>query len=120
MQPSGRLLQFTDAVIAARRWQQRRLGAMGSQLTFDLLAVVVRHSLAGKPATLKELTASLPYSEAGIRKNLRQCVKAGWVLVGTIPHDGRVRVIQARPKLLDAWAEYEALFTTALQARRRE
>lgn len=119
---SSRLLRFTDAAIAARRWQHRRLGPSGSQVLFDLLALAVRYHLLSTPShpqelTIKLLIGSLPYSEAGVRKALRQCVADGWVCIATSPRDGRVRVIRARPKLVEAWREYETVFTTALQTR---
>lgn len=120
MRSTGRLLQFTDALISARQWEHRRLRTQGSQLMVDLLTLVLRCELAGRPAALKELINSLPYSEAGIRKNLSQCVADGWVTMTTSPRDGRVRIVKPRAKLVDAWAEYEALFTSTLLARRSD
>lgn len=121
MHPDSGLVRFTDAVIAARRWQHHHFGVIGGQLAFDLVAVVMAHRLTGglrpgRDLTVKHLVASLPYSEAGVRKKLRRVLADGWVQMVPSPHDGRVRVIKPRAKLMDAWAEYEDLVMSRLRA----
>ena len=80
-----------------------------STLAYDMLAVIAHHTIAGKPLSLKHLFTLLNYSEAGVRKQLRRCIRDGWIALGNVSNDKRVRVVVAQPKLLLTLYDYADL-----------
>ncbi len=103
------LLPITEAMLAVRDWEEENLPMEQSALTFDLLTVTAHHTVVGTPLTLKHLFTLLNYSESGIRKQLRRCIREGWITLNSVSNDKRVRVVVAQPKLLMALKEYAAL-----------
>ena len=80
-----------------------------SALAYDLLAVTAHHTVGGTPLSLKHLFTLLNYSEAGVRKQLRRCIRDGWIGLEGVNSDKRVRVVVAKPKLLSALKDYAEL-----------
>lgn len=80
-----------------------------SALAYDLLTLASHHTISGTPLSLKQLFLLLEYSEAGVRKQLRRCIKDGWLRLDGSTNDKRVRVVVAEPKLLQTLTDYAEL-----------
>lgn len=96
-------------MLTVRYWEEENLPMEGSALAYDLLAVTAHHTVIGTPLSLKHLFTLLNYSEAGVRKQLRRCIRDGWIGLDRVSNDKRVRVVVAKPKLLLALLEYADL-----------
>jgi hypothetical protein len=81
-----------------------------------LISLVTHQTIHGKPISLKHLFVSLNYSEAGIRKQLRRCIKEEWLRLDDSTLDRRVRLVIAEPKLVALFHEYGELLRAAYTA----
>ena len=109
MPPYTELQQITEAMLTVRDWEEENLPIERSALAYDLLAVTAHHTVVGTPLSLKHLFTLLNYSEAGVRKQMRRCIRDGWIDLESVSNDKRVRVVVAQPKLLLALKEYADL-----------
>jgi hypothetical protein len=109
MPPFTELQPITEAILTVRDWEEENLPMERSALTYDLLAVTAHHTVVGTPLSLKHLFTLLNYSESGVRKQLRRCIRDGWINLESVTNDKRVRVVVAQPKLLLALKEYADL-----------
>jgi DNA-binding MarR family transcriptional regulator len=109
MPPYTELQPITEAMLTVRGWEEEHLPMERSALAYDLLAVTAHHTVVGTPLSLKHLFTLLNYSEAGVRKQLRRCIRDGWINLESVSNDKRVRVVVAQPKLLLALKEYADL-----------
>lgn len=103
----------TEAILRIRRWEEAHLPVYQSSLAYDLLTVVAHNTVAGTPVSLKQLFICLNYSEAGIRKQLRRMLADDWLALECIKKDKRVRLIVARPKMLDVLSHYAEVLKEA-------
>jgi hypothetical protein len=103
------LQPITEAMLTVRDWEEENLPMERSALAYDLLAVTAHHTVGGKPLSLKHLFTLLNYSEAGVRKQLRRCIRDEWIGLERVGHDKRVRIVVAQPKLLLALKDYADL-----------
>jgi hypothetical protein len=113
MPPYEELQPITEAMLTIRGWEEENLPMERSALAYDLLAVTAHHTVGGTPLSLKHLFTLLNYSEAGVRKQLRRCIRDGWIGLESVSNDKRVRVVVAQPKLLLALKDYADLLRTA-------
>ena len=109
MPPYTELQPITEAMLTVRDWEEVNLPMERSALAYDLLAVTAHHTVVGTPLSLKHLFTLLNYSEAGVRKQLRRCIRDGWIGLESVSNDKRVRVVVAQPKLLLALKDYADL-----------
>jgi hypothetical protein len=109
MPPYTDLQPITEAMLTVRDWEEENLPIERSALAYDLLAVTAHHTVVGMPLSLKHLFTLLNYSEAGVRKQMRRCIRDGWITLESVRNDKRVRVVVAQPKLLMALKEYADL-----------
>lgn len=118
MQQSSQLAAFFSAVLHIRAWEITHLPTSQSALAFDLLALVAHQTTAADPIPLKQLFLSLhPYSEAGVRKQLRRCLVEGWLRLSESDVDKRVRHVLAEPKLLELFERYAEVVNETHAAR---
>lgn len=104
------LSKTTEAILLITNWEQENLPLEGSKLAFDLLALCTHHHVSGSPLTIKHLNIlMMRYSHAGVRNQLRRCVRDGWLGIISSNTDKRSRVIIAEPRLLSAMEEYAYL-----------
>lgn len=108
-----KLQPTTEAILRIRKWEEAHLPVDQSALAYDLLTVVAHNTVAGTPVSLKQLFISLNYSEAGIRKQLRRMLAEEWLALEGIKKDRRVRVIVAKPKMLDVLTTYAEVLKEA-------
>ena len=59
------------------------------------------------PLTLKQLNMLLDFSEAGIRKQLRNLISQGWIDLRPIKDDGRLKIVFATPRLIKTIQAFE-------------
>jgi hypothetical protein len=109
MPPFSELQPITEAILNVRNWEEDNLPLEQSALAYDLLTLASHHTISGTPLSLKQLFLLLEYSEAGVRKQLRRCIKEGWLKLVGSKKDKRVRVVIAEPKLLQALSDYAEL-----------
>ena len=104
---NAHLATTTEAILLVRRWEEENLPLDGSKLAYDLLTLCVHHHASDKPLTIKHLNILLlQYSQAGIRNQLRRCVRDGWLKIIASDTDKRSRLIAAEHKLLSAMEKY--------------
>ena len=103
------LKPLTEAMLIVRDWEEENLPMERSALAYDLLALTAHHTVVGTPLSLKHLFTLLNYSEAGVRKQMRRCMRDGWIGLESVSNDKRVRVVVAQPKLLMALKDYADL-----------
>lgn len=113
MQQVESLQPVTTAILQVRSWEDANLPMEQSTLAFDLISLVTHQTIHGKPISLKHLFISLNYSEAGIRKQLRRCIKEQWLRLDGSTSDGRVRLVIAEPKLVALFHKYGELLRAA-------
>jgi hypothetical protein len=116
MQQVELLQPVTTAILQVRSWEDANLPMEQSTLAFDLISLVTHQTIHGAPISLKHLFISLNYSEAGIRKQLRRCIKEQWLRLVDSTTDGRVRLVIAEPKLVALFHEYGELLRAAYTA----
>jgi hypothetical protein len=116
MQQARSLQQFTDAVLQVRTWEDANLPMEQSTLAYDLLTLVTHQTIHSQPISLKHLFVSLNYSEAGIRKQLRRCIKDEWLRLEDSTQDRRVRHVIAEPKLVALFNNYADVIRNAYGA----
>lgn len=112
MPPFSELQPITEAILTVRNWEEDNLPLEQSSLAYDLLTITSHYTVVGTPPSLKQLFLLLDYSEAGVRKQLRRCIKEGWLRLDGSDVDKRVRVVIAEPKLLLAMKDYAELLKT--------
>jgi DNA-binding MarR family transcriptional regulator len=100
MQHVSPLQLFTQAILEVRTWEDAHLPMEQSMLAYDLLALVTHRTVHSQPISLKHLFILLNYSEAGIRKQLRRCIRDEWLRLEDGTQDRRVRYVVAEPKLV--------------------
>lgn len=116
MQQVESLQPVTTAILQVRSWEDANLPMEQSTLAFDLISLVTHQTIHGKPISLKHLFISLNYSEAGIRKQLRRCIKDEWLRLDDSTLDRRVRLVIAEPKLVALFHQYGELLRSAYSA----
>lgn len=116
MQQVELLQSVTTAILQVRSWEDANLPMEQSTLAFDLISLVTHQTIHGKPISLKHLFISLNYSEAGVRKQLRRCIKEQWLRLDDSSLDKRVRLVIAEPKLVALFHEYGELLRAAYTA----
>ena len=113
MQQVEFLQPVTTAILQVRSWEDANLPMEQSTLAFDLISLVAHQTIHGKPISLKHLFVSLNYTEAGIRKQLRRCIKEEWLRLDDSTTDRRVRLVIAEPKLVALFHKYGELLRAA-------
>ena len=111
--PTYELILPTQKAIEVRAWEKAHLPIEQSALALDLFLVIAYNTLCDRPLTLKLLFCSIDFSEAGIRKHLRRMLAEGWCALEGAPHDRRLRLVVAQPKMLEALADYVAVLRDA-------
>ena len=111
--PTYELILPTQKAIEVRAWEKAHLPIEQSALALDLFLVIAYNTLCDRPLTLKLLFCSIDFSEAGIRKHLRRMLAEGWCALEGAPHDRRLRLVVAQPKMLEALADYVAVLSDA-------
>jgi len=77
-----------------------------SRIHLDLLIYLACH--LGDKVTVKQLLASVPHSDAGIRTHFEALLRQGLIELKNSPKDRRVRYVKVTPKMnkvFTAWAE---------------
>jgi hypothetical protein len=98
---------FFEKALWTRGWEIENIPYPQSALAKDLMLLCVYTTKSQSPLSFKEVVASLrPFSEAGIRKQLKRCLEEGWVRIVDSPSDKRVRHIVAEPRLLELFERY--------------
>ncbi len=101
---------FLESARWTRSWEIDNIPYAQSALAKDLLLLCVYSTNAQSPLSIKETMVSLrPFSEAGIRKQLKRCLDEGWLRIIESPSDKRVRHIVAEPKLLELFDRYAGI-----------
>ena len=101
---------FLESARWMRSWEIENIPYAQSALAKDLLLLCVYRTNAQSPLSVKEVVASLkPFSEAGIRKQLKRCLDEGWLRIVDSPSDKRVRHIVAEAKLLELFNRYAVI-----------
>lgn len=104
--------KFTQLLLHIRAWEDKHLPINGSLLVLDMLTLVAHFSICNEPLSLKQLNALLDYSEAGIRKQLRNCISQGWFDLVDSPHDKRLKMVVAQPRLIKTMKAFETEWKT--------
>jgi len=99
--------QFTYVLLQIRAWEDANLPLGGSLLVKDILTIVAHHTISNTPLTLKQLYVMLDFSEAGIRKQLRNLISQAWIDLRPSKDDGRLKILFASPRLLKTIQEFE-------------
>lgn len=73
-----------------------------SLIAYDILTTVALADAAGKPVTMKQLLAGLPYSATGIRYNLATLLNDGWLIKEYAKNDRRLVHLRASARLNEA------------------
>ena len=104
------LAETTNAILLIRHWEEENLPLDGSKLVYDLLTLCVHYYASDVPLTIKHLNLLLSqYSQAGIRNQLRRCVRDGWLKIIASDSDKRSRLIVVEHKLLCSMQKYVEL-----------
>lgn len=82
--------------------------AARSLLSIDILVHTADNTLRNNPTSMKDLLASIPFSEVGIRKQVTRLVKEGWLRIDHSSADKRIRILVAEDKLLAVLQRYSA------------
>lgn len=82
--------------------------AARSLLAIDILVHTTDSTLRKRPMSMKDLFCAIPFSEVGIRKQIKRLVKEGWMRIDLSNADKRVRILVAEDKLLAVLQKYEA------------
>ena len=79
-----------------------------SLIPTDILITVSVHHETGRPLTMKQLLAMLPYSVTGVRYNLAQLIADGWITKERRGEDRRLVFLIPSDRLREAFAEVRA------------
>jgi len=99
--------KFTHLLLQIRAWEDANFRLDGSLLVKDILTIVAHHSISNTPLTLKQLYVMLDFSEAGIRKQLRNLISQGWIDLQQSKDDGRLKILFATPRLIKTIQAFE-------------
>jgi DNA-binding MarR family transcriptional regulator len=99
--------KFTHLLLQTRSWEDANLPLDGSLLVKDILTIVAHHTISNTPLTLKQLYVMLDFSEAGIRKQLRNLISQGWIDLRQSKDDGRLKILFATPRLIKTIQAFE-------------
>ena len=99
--------KFTHLLLQIRGWESANFPFGGSLLVKDILTIVAHHTILNTPLTLKQLNMLLDFSEAGIRKQLRNLISQGWIDLRPSKDDGRLKILFATPRLIGTIQAFE-------------
>jgi DNA-binding MarR family transcriptional regulator len=99
--------KFTHLLLQIRAWEDANFRLGGSLLVKDILTIVAHHTISNTPLTLKQLHMLLDFSEAGIRKQLRNLISQGWIDLRPSKDDGRLKIVFATPRLIKTIQAFE-------------
>lgn len=100
------LLLNTQKLNELSRWGKKLFPIRNSSIVFDLILIVNHYNLINQNLTLKKIFLSLPYSENGIRKQIRHLVKFGWLDIYKSRIDGRIKLVKPSKKLIKSYKKY--------------
>ena len=106
MRTTSEMLSLLTAFQSRRHWVESRLPIRGSLIALDILILVAMHTLSGVQLNNKQLRASLPYSEMGIRKQLQRLIAERWLRVEPCAIDKRIRNLVAEAPLIAIMREF--------------
>ena len=107
MNNTQKTIKFTYLILQIRGWEDTNFPLGGSLLVKDILTIVAHHSISNTPLTLKQLYVMLHFSEAGIRKQLRNLISQGWIDLRPSKDDGRLKILFATPRLIKTIHAFE-------------
>lgn len=115
-------MKKTDAInilLELKHWEQSNLPLCAPTIGQCVIFRLIKAALLEEKLTIKQLTLDTPYSAAGIRLNLRQLEREGWISIVPHPSDQRIRTIEPSSKLTKAIDSYaaHALNTTPLHKK---
>ncbi len=93
-------------------WVQKNIPNGHSGLALELFLLISTSTLKQQPLSLKTIFNSLSYSEAGIRKQLRNLFDGDWISTKESKNDKRVRYIIAKEKMLFTLVEYSEIINS--------
>jgi hypothetical protein len=70
-----------------------------SLIPYDILTAVIESELKHTELSVKQLFASLPYSDMGVRYHIRRLTNGGWIVTIPTEADKRVKTIHSERKL---------------------
>ena len=82
--------------------------AARSLLAIDILVHTADCTLRKCPMSMKNYFCTIPFSEVGIRKQIKRLVKEGWMRIDLSNADKRIRILVAEDKLLAVLQKYQA------------
>ncbi|MCP1489744.1 CheY-like chemotaxis protein [Pseudomonas fluorescens] len=101
-----RLLPLLPVFCRINNWEQRNLPIPATQAGRDLFIRIAISSLSQETQSLKNLYWDSHHASSGMRKNLRQLEREGWLRREPLPKDMRCRVLVASEKFHALVAEY--------------
>jgi predicted transcriptional regulator len=92
-----------------------KMNIKSSMIPLDILLVVMsHHRQLNNPLSVKKLLAECQHSATGVRYYLDGLISDHWIKVTNNPHDKRMTILQAGPKLIrnleDFYVSHEHLF----------
>lgn len=87
-------------------WERRHLPLFELNIGQSIVYRLMRAIANEEKLTVKQLTLDVPHSPAGIRINLRQLEKDGWISMVPHPSDQRIRIIEPSHKLTETIFAY--------------
>ena len=86
-----------------------------SFIPFDILLTVVNSHQMQSQLTVKALFTVLPYSDMGLRYHFKKLIDTGWIELGAITTDARLKQVKPTSKLLKQFGLVSSSIATYLK-----
>ena len=95
--------ELVDLLVYLRKLMAEEFPIKDSVICHDVVLEIIQAHLRNEKMMFKQFYALFPYSEIGIRNQLVRLAGENWIRLDRSTENLRSKIIQAEPKLIEAW-----------------